>query len=410
MYYKNINRMLENFTSKEFKDEVGMLSSVLKDLIKDKETTIIGARIWKLIPENNAYKLIYQTGKIEKIEKNFILFFQDYPTFDKITEERVILGKETHPKLREKGIFKYAAAGLGKKISKDEHSYYEYIVACNSHVLDEEFRYSLSIIATFLTAKLNAMRSNLRDSTLKADLDKARDIQRSILPKHELQFHSYEIYGATIPAEILGGDFFDYLDIGEEGTKLGIALGDAASKGVSAAAEAMYISGALRMAMTFEIKISSLMKKLNLLINKIFGDDKFTSLFYGELSSEKSGLFLYSNAGHNPPVFIKSGTGDISFLNPTGPVLGPAPKQNYSVEALNFELNDVLIIYSDGLVESANKDFEFFGEERLIEELKENSSETPKIIALKILESVIKFTNEGLYNDDKSIVVIKKIK
>ena len=90
------------------------------------------------------------------------------------------------------------------------------------------------------------------------DIDKAKELQRSILPDHELKFHDYELFGVTIPAETLGGDFFDYLKIGDDESRLGITVGDAASKGLAAAAEAMYISGAVRMASTFQIKISPL--------------------------------------------------------------------------------------------------------------------------------------------------------
>ena len=98
------------------------------------------------------------------------------------------------------------------------------------------------------------------------------------MPEHEYQFHNYELFGITQPAEIVGGDFFDYLEIGDDNDRLGIVVGDAASKGVSAAAEAMYISGALRMAASFEIKIAPLMKRMNQLVNQIFADDKFASL------------------------------------------------------------------------------------------------------------------------------------
>jgi sigma-B regulation protein RsbU (phosphoserine phosphatase) len=88
---------------------------------------------------------------------------------------------------------------------------------------------------------------------------------------------------------------------------------------VSAAAEAMYISGAIRMASSFEIKISPLMKRVNQLVNKIFADDKFASLFYGELSDDKGGLFLYAMWAN--PQFFRSNLDN--KLNPTGPVIGP---------------------------------------------------------------------------------------
>jgi len=229
------------------------------------------------------------------------------------------------------------------------------------------------------------------------------------LPEHEYKFHNYILFGITDPAEIVGGDFFDYLEIGEDQDKLGVAIGDAASKGVAAAAEAMYISGALRMASSWEIKISPLMKRMNQLVNKIFADDKFVSLFYGELSEDKGGLFLYANAGHNPPIFIRSKSDEIIYLNPTGPVFGPSPNAKYTVENINFFKDDVLLIYSDGIIDSANINFEGYGEEKLLDCFRKNKHLSSKEICYAILEEVIKFSKNGKYSDDKTLVVIKRV-
>ena len=149
-------------------------------------------------------------------------------------------------------------------------------------------------------------------------------------------------------------------------------------------------------------------KRMNELVNKIFEDDKFTSLFYGELTTNKNGLFLYANAGHNPPMFYKSAKNRIELLNPTGPVLGPAPQSKYFVENINIYLNDILVLYSDGITEAANTKFEFYEEQRLMTIIKKLKDKTPKEIALEILEDVIKFSKNGSYTDDKSIVVIKR--
>jgi len=198
------------------------------------------------------------------------------------------------------------------------------------------------------------------------------------------------------------------LDIGDNNDRVGITIGDAASKGIAAAAEAMYVSGALRMATTFEIKISLIMKRMNELVNKIFEDDKFTSLFYGELSTYKNGLFLYANAGHNPPMFYRSAKNKIEMLQPTGPVLGPAPQSKYFVENVNIYPNDILVLYSDGVTEAANTKFAFYGEQRLISIIKKLKEKSAKEICIGILEDVIKFSKNGSYTDDKTIVVIKR--
>ncbi len=170
----------------------------------------------------------------------------------------------------------------------------------------------------------------------------------------------------------------------------------------------MYISGALRMASSFEIKIVALMRRMNQLVNIIFDDDKFASLFYGELTNHKEGLFLFANAGHNPPIFLNSKTDEIELLHPTGPVLGPAPNAGYYLESVNFSKGDVLLLFSDGVTESADVSFNQYGDDRLIAKFKELKNHTPKEIAVKILEDVINFSKNGQYSDDKTLLVIKR--
>ncbi len=409
MDQRKLHRLVETIASGKFKSEEEMLISTVDGIVAKEDIDVTGGRIWKLNEQRKTYVLLYQTGKIEKIDPKFEIDITRYAILDLIAKERTILGNETISALRKKGIFKYSASGVGSRKKIENKYYYEYLLALNSEKIDEEFKLNLNIIATALTSKIKQRRSSESVNYLLADIDKARQLQKSILPEHQYKFHDYELYGITHPAEIVGGDFFDYLEHGGEDERLGVAIGDAASKGVGAAAEAMYISGALRMASGFEIKIAALMRRMNDLVNRIFEDDKFASLFYGELSTHSGGLFLYSNAGHNPPIFIKSGTDEIIFLNPTGPVLGPAPNSRYHLESINFSKGDILLLYSDGVTESANKNFEPFGEQRLTDKLKQLKNSSPKDIAVNILDEVIKYSKNGKYSDDITLVVIKKV-
>lgn len=408
MDQKKLHKTIESIASQKFENEEEMLKYVLEQIVNDKSFEVTGGRIWKFDPESFSYKLLYQTGKIDKIDPRFRIRLKNYPEFERIAKERTILADETLTELKKKGIFRYSATGVGSRVKLNGKIYYEYILALNSNLLDEEFRLNMSIIATALTSQIRQKRILASATNLKADLDKARQLQKSILPEHEYKFHNYDIFGLTDPAEIVGGDFFDYLEIGDDQDRLGIAVGDAASKGVSAAAEAMYISGALRMASNFEIKITPLMKKMNQLVNKIFEDDKFSSLFYGELSTDKNGLFLYTNAGHNPPLFYSSRKNKVEYLLVTGPVLGPVPHAKYQIESINFFPGDILLMFSDGIVDSTNSKGEPYPEVRLINLLRNNKNRTPKEIALKILDDVLRFSKNGTYSDDKTLVVIKR--
>ncbi len=409
MKQKRLYRTIETVASKKFNNNNELLIEVVEQLLKNTEINVTGGRVWQLDIEKEGYSLVYQTGNVQKIEIDFLLPLKEYPVLDLISIERTILANETNKVLLKKGIFRYSASGVGQKKKINGKNYYEYLIAVNSDIIDDELRYTLNIVATVLTQKINERRLYDSRKDLIEDIDKAKELQRSILPDHELTFHGYELFGVTIPAQTLGGDFFDYLRIGDDESRLGIAVGDAASKGLSAAAEAMYISGALRMACTFQIKISPLFYRMNELINKIFSDDRFTSLFYAEISNDKKGLCLYANGGHNPPMLIRAKNKEIVYLDPTGPLLGPAPHSKYDTDSINFNKGDVLVIYTDGIVESANEKFELYEERRLESVLKKNLHLSPRELCYTILDDVNIFsTSNSQYQDDKTIVVIKR--
>lgn len=409
MEQKKLYRTLDSISSGRFKTEEDMLIEVLNQVVSREQIKVTGGRIWKLNKAQRAYKLVYQTGDVQTIPPDFTLALDEYPVFKTITSERTVLADETNKVLISKGIFKYSASGVGLKIKVNGERYYEYLLVVNSDEVNDDLLYTLNIVATILTSKLNNWRLSASRKNLIEDLDRAKQLQKSILPEHEYSFHNYDLFGITVPAQILGGDFFDYLEIGNQGDRLGVMVGDAASKGLSAAAEAMYISGALRMASTFEIKISPLFYRMNELVNKIFEDDKFCSLFYCEISTDKKGLCLYANGGHNPPIFYKKKSNTISYLQPTGPLIGPAPHSTYDTDSLNFDPGDLMVIFTDGITEAADNNFEFYEEDRLEEVIKEHSEKTPKEISMEILEDVARFsTGDSKYQDDKTIVVIKR--
>ncbi|MGD8780100.1 MAG: PP2C family protein-serine/threonine phosphatase [Ignavibacteria bacterium] len=409
MKQRKFYKTIETIASRKVESFHDLLNEVLNQIVANQETNVSGGRIWKLEEDKKTYKLLFQTGNVPRINENFRLHLDENPIFKLISRERTILTNETNVELLKKGIFRYSATGIGNKIKIGKDSYYQFLMALNSEDIDEELRYTLNIVSTVLTSKLFERRLSKHQQHLIADIDKAKELQKSILPEHEYRFHNYDLFGVTIPAENLGGDFFDYLRIGDNEERLGIVVGDAASKGISAAAEAMYVSGAVRMASTFEIKISPFMFKVNHLINKIFSDDRFSTMFYGEISCDKKGLFLYANAGHSPPIYVSKQKNTVTLLEPTGPLLGVAPNAKFDTDSLNFKPGDILVLYSDGITEAANDKYEFYEEERLKTLILDNIDLSPKELVYTILDDVNKFsTSNSKYQDDKTLVVIKK--
>ena len=120
------------------------------------------------------------------------------------------------------------------------------------------------------------------------------------------------------------------------------------------------------------------------------------------------GLFLYANAGQIRRCFIEKNW-RYSSSQPDLSCLVLTPNSKFETDSINFYNGDVLVIYSDGVVEAANDKFEFYGDDKLRQIVLDSVNLSPKEIAATILEDVIKFsTNESKYQDDKTIVVIKR--
>lgn len=416
MEQKKLYRTLENIIKEApmIDKEGELLGYVLEEIIKNEEIRIIGGRLWKLSETHDAYILFEQKGDVKMIEKNFEVKVEEYPMFKKVGLYRSVIADETNEYLIGKGIFHYSATGVGKKFKhkdngEEPYLLYQYLIALNAANLEGDLLNTLNIISMTLSSILRTKDIETTAKENIEELEKAREIQRSILPEHEKKFGNYEMFGLSLPDQIVGGDFFDYLE-SEDNERIGIAIGDAASKGISAAAQALYVSGALKMGVGYQIKMTAMMSRINNLVYETFPYERFVTLFYCELINDKKGLCQFVNAGQNPPLFYHAELNNTEMLPSTGSVLGPAPYQKYYSDSVNFKKDDILLLYTDGIVEATNEKFEFYGDERLQNILIKCRHRNPKEICELILEDVSIFSANGVYCDDKTLVAIKRIK
>lgn len=401
-------RTIKLLSDVKFRTDEQLLGHILENIITNDAIPITGGRIWKLEHNSGTYRLLRQYGEMEPIKKNFRIRVLDYPLFLQLDRKGTVVGTETNRYLRQKGITHYSATGVGDKVFWKSYNLYQYVLGINSEYLKQDMIYALNIIGSALTSALRGRRSETKAMALERDLDKAREIQRSILPEHELRFNNYDLYGISISERVVGGDFFDYLQASDDKDRLGVVIGDAASKGLSAAAQALYASGALRMGVEFQTKMSTLVSRLNRLVNKTFTPEHFISMVYAEFTESDNGLVSYVNAGHSYPILLRGATEEVETLRATGQIIGPFPNAKYRTEFTIMKRGDILMMYTDGIVEASNDNQEMFGEQRLIEALKKNRSRTPKEICQQILEEVQLHNRLVDYSDDKTMVVIKR--
>ena len=409
MQLRKLYRTIESIAHQQFDKEEDLFKHVMHEIVQNEEIHIKGGRTWKFEPKTGTYVLLHQEGEMDPIESNYRIKVKDYPVFLELPKVRTVLASEQDQYLRKQGILHYSATGIGDKIQWRGQTLYRYVLAFNADTLDESLTSTLNIISAALSSVLRNRKLERRARVIEQDLDKASEIQRSILPQHEMKFHSYELYGVSAPHEIVGGDFFDYLQVEGDVERLGVVIGDATSKGVSAAVQALYTSGALRMGFEYQTKISSLLSRVNKLLNKTFSEEHFVSLFYAELTDDKNGLVLYANCGHNNPVLYRAGTGALRFIEATGQMLGPFPNGKFKTENFLMAEGDILLLYTDGVSEATNEHGEFYGEDRIAKLVSQNAGHSAKEITQMLLQEVQQFNSLGTQFDDKTIVTIKRV-
>lgn len=406
MNLRKLYHTIETIGSSKFDDDESLLRHVLHEVVRNQDIGIRGGRVWKFVVKTGSYKLVDQVGAIERVKANYRIRVSEYPIFLELTRLHTVLRVEEDRYLRKRGILKYSATGVGEKIPWQGHTLYQYVVAFNANHLSDNMMATLNIIGAALNALLRSNKIEAKKKIFERDLDKAREIQARILPQHAQQFHSYDLYGVSVADRIVGGDFFDYLSVEGDHERLGVVIGDATSKGMSAAVEALYVSGALRLGFQYQSKISVLLSHVNKLLHRTFADDHFISLFYAELTEGKNGLVLYANCGHNNPILLRAETDTPEFLEATGQILGPFPEEAFKTESIMMRPGDILLLYTDGITEATNEQGEFYGEERLARRLQEQRTRSPKEITEGILKDVQTFSKMGKQLDDKTIVAI----
>jgi sigma-B regulation protein RsbU (phosphoserine phosphatase) len=258
-------------------------------------------------------------------------------------------------------------------------------------------------IILFLNAVRTAINYRLFSEIIDDELKRTVQIQKSLLPKTTPKIKGYQIFGRSIPAELVGGDFYEYFDL-EEGNS-GVSIGDASGHGLPAALLVRDVVIGLRMGLASEHRIVHIIKKLNKVIQQSTYESNFVSLFVGEI--EKEGHLSYVNAGHPAP-FLVSGD-KVYDLGPTGIVLGFLNEIELHRSYINLEPESVLVLYTDGVVERADSEDNHFGLERLKNLVLENQKKCAKEINDLIIKTVFDFGNRTNWDDDVTVVMLKKM-
>jgi len=238
---------------------------------------------------------------------------------------------------------------------------------------------------------------------IKKEIQVASGIQKNLLPPEMPNIKGYDIYAINIPAQEVGGDYYDFIKISKNKTAL--ALGDVSGKGLPAAMLMANLQATLRGQLLFCNSLKDCIKRANNLLFKSTDTSKFVTLFIGILDTE-SNTFTYNNAGHNVPLFLQNDK--LIKLDKGGLLLGCLENVEYDEEKITFEKDSTLVIYSDGITEAMNESEEEFGDERLEKIFMECRNESSQNIIINILDELNRHVGNFPQSDDITIMVIKR--
>ena len=389
--FRKIEKTLETIERSEepSKTIVTLVRTIVDNF--ESELGISGGRLYR--QNDGSFDLVETFGRAKPVEGGFSVP-RDYFPIAVAMEEGIVLMDESTPGYdaryeREIGVRRFAAVEVGEGT---------FLLAFDvaDSAAGDDIRASLQIFRL-------AINQKIRTGRLENILLEARSIQRSILPKRVPELAGYELAGRSDPAEIVGGDFYDFLPISPQ--IVGLAIADASGHGLPAALQVRDVYMGLRMGVERDFKIVRTIERLNRIIHSSQLVTKFVSLFYGEI--EADGLFIFTNAGHNPPLLI--GPDVVRELTAGGLVLGLNPNATYQRGFANVRPGDVLVFYTDGITESRNAKGEEFGTERIVEVVRANPTASSEELVRKIFDATSEFTAGEDAEDDRTVVVVRRV-
>ena len=261
-----------------------------------------------------------------------------------------------------------------------------------------------------LTSEVEAKRyaaKQKREAERRAaqELDIAKQVQRRLFPQTLPPVSSLEYAGICIQAREVGGDYYDFVDLGQQ--RLGLVVGDISGKGIAAALLMANLQANLRS--RFIIAVAQpvrFLQSVNRLFYESTTDSAYATLFYAEYDGTTHRL-RYANCGHLAGLLLRSDH-TVEWLDSTGTVLGLFKEWTCTIDERSLFSGDTLVLYTDGITESSNDDGEQFGEDRLLAALRKHADLSTQALIEALIQEVQTF-NPGEQRDDLTIIVARCI-
>ncbi|MCY7361907.1 MAG: PP2C family protein-serine/threonine phosphatase [Ignavibacteria bacterium] len=250
---------------------------------------------------------------------------------------------------------------------------------------------------------------NIENLRMKKELNYAREIQLSMLPKNEAVIGDIEIAAISIPASEVGGDYFDYFKISE--TEIGIFICDVSGHGVASGLLLSGLRSCMHLILEDNTKPVVVIEKLNRMIRKTQSRKMFVTAVFAILDLDKNKCRLY-NAGHLPPYKISGESKEIFKIKKHGIALGAMSNVEISGNdnevTFDFKKNDKIIFYTDGVNEAMNEQRGEYGLDNLELYINNNADKKANELLNGLLEDVNKFTGKSIQRDDITLLIVQR--
>jgi sigma-B regulation protein RsbU (phosphoserine phosphatase) len=244
---------------------------------------------------------------------------------------------------------------------------------------------------------------------LNRELEIAREVQERLFPQKLPSISGMDYCGACRPALGVGGDYYDFLLLPAD--LFGIAIGDVSGKGIAAALLMASLQASLRSQAIQETDdVAGLMGNVNRLVYDASAENRYATFFYAQYEPSTRNL-TYVNAGHNPPAVLrkKGDEWEIIRLDAGGAVVGLLRSFPYSQASVTLEPGDTLVAFTDGISEAMNPAEEEWGEENLIEAMKDCQGLSASDTIARIIEAADRFAAGAKQHDDMTLIVVRII-
>jgi len=278
----------------------------------------------------------------------------------------------------------------------------------NLNAYDQDDLQILLLLASqvaIIIEKVELHKQLVENKRIQAQLEVARQVQLELLPPADPKLEGFDISAYIFPTEEVSGDYYDWVEMFED--QIGIVVADAVGKGIPAALLMSFLRASLRSCVQIGYAPHIAMSKVGNLLWDSVEANQFITAIYGILDATNR-TFVFSNAGHNPPLLIKP-NGEYRFVEYGDLPLGMFQNSHYHQHFIKFEESQVLVLYTDGITESANANGEEYGQDRFARRVLEGINLPAKELIDFVRKGVADFTERKFLDDDGTLFIVKAV-